>query len=74
MASKLLTNEALGCAFLRLPQVEARTGLRRSEIYRRAQSGCFPRPVKIGVAASAWVSTEIDAWIAERIRESREAA
>lgn len=74
MTSKLTMDAAAGAALLRLPQVEARTGLRRSEIYRRAQCGTFPKPIKIGKSASAWVSTEIDGWIAERVRDSREAA
>ncbi|MGH8147152.1 MAG: helix-turn-helix transcriptional regulator [Rhodanobacteraceae bacterium] len=54
---------------LRLPQVRARTGLGRSELYRRIAKGTFPAPVKIGVRASAWSSSEIDHWIAERIAQ-----
>ena len=52
---------------LRLPQVSARTGLSRSELYRRITLGTFPMPIKIGARASAWNSLEIDHWIAERI-------
>ncbi len=52
---------------LRLPQVSARTGLSRSELYRRIALGTFPAPIKIGARASAWNSLEIDHWIAERI-------
>lgn len=51
----------------RLFQVKARTGLSRSEIYRRIAMGDFPRPIKLGVRASAWSATEVDAWIAGRI-------
>ena len=51
----------------RLPRVRERTGLSRSEIYRRINVGEFPAPVKIGPRCSAWHSAEIDAWIAERI-------
>lgn len=51
----------------RLTQVKARTGLSRSEIYRRIAMGEFPRPIKLSVRASAWSSAEIDAWIASRI-------
>lgn len=53
----------------RLPAVKARTGLSRSEIYRRAQSGDFPSPIKLGERASAWDSREVDRWIADRIAE-----
>lgn len=51
----------------RLPQVRARTGLSRSEIYRRVANRTFPAPTKIGPRASAWPSHEITAWIESRI-------
>jgi prophage regulatory protein len=54
-------------AFERLPSVKARTGLSRSEIYRRVSEGTFPRHVKLGEHTSGWVRSEIDAWIAGRI-------
>lgn len=53
----------------RLPQVKARTGLSRSEIYRRIAIGDFPAPVKLGQRASAWSKHEVDAWISQRIAE-----
>ncbi|MFT3905622.1 MAG: AlpA family transcriptional regulator [Steroidobacteraceae bacterium] len=52
---------------LRLPAVEARTGLRRDTVYRKARLGEFPRPVKLSERASGWVESEIDEWVAERI-------
>ncbi|MGO4550416.1 helix-turn-helix transcriptional regulator [Lysobacter sp. 2RAF19] len=51
----------------RLPQVKARTGLSRSELYRRIATGDFPQPVKLGERASAWNAAEVDRWIAGRI-------
>ncbi len=51
----------------RLPHVRSRTGLSRSEIYRRIALGDFPAPVKLGPRASAWHTAEIDAWIVQRI-------
>ena len=53
----------------RLPSVKARTGLSRSEIYRRIAAKTFPVPVKLGERASAWDSSEVDRWIADRIAE-----
>jgi prophage regulatory protein len=53
----------------RLPKVRARTGLSRSEIYRRIASGTFPAPIKLGERASAWSVAEVDRWIADRIAE-----
>jgi len=65
------------CAYLlRLPQVQARTALSRSEIYRRIAAGTFPAPVKLGERASAWPEHEIAAWCAARIaaRDAKVAA
>ena len=55
---------------LRLPDVEARTGLRRSHIYLLASRDQFPRPLKLGDRASAWVEAEITEWVRARIRAS----
>ena len=57
--------------FLRRPEVTARTGLSRSTIKVRMREGCFPRPVLLGGRAVGWIEAEVDAWIRERIAESR---
>lgn len=53
----------------RMPRVEAATGLKQSRLYELIAAGDFPRPVKLGPRASAWVSTEVQQWIADRIAE-----
>lgn len=52
---------------LRLSEVMKRTGLKRSSIYQKIEEEGFPQQVKVGGRASAWVSAEIDAWIAAKI-------
>jgi len=52
---------------IRLPEVKSRTGLSRSEIYRRIAAGTFPRALKLGERASAWNSREVDGWIFAKI-------
>jgi len=52
---------------LRRPEVEARTGLRRSTIYELMAAGSFPKPVPITGRSVAWSSAEVDAWISSRI-------
>ena len=52
---------------LRLPEVLRLTGLKRASLYRDAQLGKFPPPIKIGVCASAWPSSLIEAWIAQKL-------
>lgn len=54
----------------RLPKVKARTGLSRSEIYRRVRANVFPAPLKVGPQTSVWDSREIDRWITEQLAGS----
>ena len=63
-------------AFLRLPEVRRRTGLSRSEIYRRVAKGAdsFPQPVRLGRRCTVFVAAEIEAWTQSRIASSRKAA
>lgn len=63
-------------SLIRLPEVKARTGLSRSEIYRRVTAGEFPAPVKLGVRASAWPEHEVVGWCQGRIaaRDAKAAA
>lgn len=51
----------------RLDAVRRRTGLSRSQIYRMAALGSFPKPLKLGERMSAWDASEVDAWIRSRI-------
>ena len=53
-------------SLLRRPEVEQRTGLKRSTIYARMTQGTFPQSVSLGRAV-AWVEEEIEAWIDDRI-------
>jgi prophage regulatory protein len=57
---------------LRLEEVIAICGLGRSKIYQAIKLGEFPAPVKLYGRSSAWVSTEIDAWV-RGVIESRNA-
>ncbi len=56
---------------VRLPSVEARTGLSRSTIYARVAEGSFPAPVQLGARAVGWIEAEVDAWIDQQIAASR---
>jgi prophage regulatory protein len=52
--------------FLRLPEVMELTGLSRATIYRYADDGAFPRPVKLTKRAVGWKSDEVEAWLSAR--------
>ena len=60
--------------FLRLPQVEEKTGLKKSTIYSLVATGDFPAPVKLGQRCSAWVESEIEDWQDARITNRNNAA
>ena len=53
---------------LRITQVEAATGLKKSSIYGLQSKGDFPKSVKLSRRAVCWPSSAIDAWIADRIK------
>ena len=55
---------------LRLPEVLARVGLRRSTVYQLMDTGEFPASVRLTANAVGWLSSDVDAWIAGRQRTS----
>lgn len=48
---------------LRLPDVIARVGLKRSAIYQRMREDRFPKSRSLGPKCVVWLESEIDAWI-----------
>ncbi|MCW1973548.1 UNVERIFIED_ORG: prophage regulatory protein [Pantoea agglomerans] len=56
---------------MRLPAVIERTGYSRSWIYELINQEHFPKPVKIGTRAIAFVESEIEEFIQELISKSR---
>ena len=57
--------------FLRLPQVMERTGFARSTIYLLMSKGSFPKSVKAGTRMVAWLESEIDNWLEDKVNLSR---
>ena len=57
---------------LRREQVEERTGLARTTIYRKMREGSFPEPIQVGVRAVRWPASEIETWLADRPRATGE--
>jgi prophage regulatory protein len=52
---------------LRLREVEARCGLKRSSIYQAIAEGTFPKSVPLTARAVGWLAHEVDAWIKGRV-------
>jgi len=57
--------------FLSLKEVKEITGFSRSSIYSYIQQSRFPKAILIGSRKVAWMKTEIDAWVAEKIATRR---
>lgn len=55
---------------MRLPAVLELTGRGRTATLDDVKAGRFPKPIKVG-AASMWLQSEVQAWIAERVRQAR---
>ncbi len=51
---------------LRREEVEQRTGMSRSTIYRLMREGDFPLPHRVGQRAVRWRESELEAWLASR--------
>jgi prophage regulatory protein len=55
--------------FIRMREVNRKTGLQATQIYDLIAEERFPAQVPIGTRAVAWLEHEVDAWIEDRIRE-----
>lgn len=55
---------------LRLGQVIAVTGLRKTKIYELQAEGNFPMRVKLTAHSVAWIEEDVQAWLARRIEAS----
>jgi len=58
-------------SLIRLSEVQRRTGYSKAWIYRLISQKRFPASIKLGIRSVAFIESEIDAWIEQRINESR---
>ncbi|WP_338411025.1 MULTISPECIES: AlpA family transcriptional regulator [Pseudoalteromonas] len=54
---------------IKLKEVIEKTSLGRSTIYEFMTKGTFPKQISLGAKSVAWLESEIDDWIMERISE-----
>ncbi len=52
---------------LRLPDVEAVTGCKKSTIYNLMRAGKFVQPVRISSRCTAWPESAVLQWVQDRI-------
>ncbi len=58
-------------AIKRLSDICEITGLSKTSIYRMMDAGNFPKSVKLGARSVGWLQSELDAWISNRVEQSR---
>jgi prophage regulatory protein len=61
----------MSAQLLRLPQVMDRVGLRPTRIYELMGDGSFPKPIRLGERAVAWLDSEVNAWILAQAQKPR---
>jgi len=60
-------------ALLRIDEVQARTGISRSQLYELVNGGKFPKPIPLVGRTRAWVESDVSNWINSRIEAARTA-
>ena len=56
---------------IRRKEVQAKTGLGASSIYAMMKNGEFPQCLNLSERRVAWIESEVDAWIANRIAQHK---
>jgi prophage regulatory protein len=52
-------------------KVEELTSLSKSSLYRLMSDGIFPKPIRLGSKSVAWLKSDVEAWIDDRISASK---
>lgn len=53
---------------IKLKEVIQKTSLGHSSIYKLISEGTFPKQVSLGAKSVAWLESEVDDWIEEKVR------
>ncbi|MBB1410569.1 AlpA family transcriptional regulator [Pseudoalteromonas sp. SG44-17] len=53
---------------IKLKEVIQKTSLGHSSIYKFIAEGSFPKQVSLGAKSVAWLESEVDEWIEEKVR------
>lgn len=56
---------------IRRKEVQHKTGLSASSIYAMMKTGTFPQCLNLSERRVAWVESDIDRWIAERVESHK---
>ncbi|BBS54663.1 TPA: helix-turn-helix transcriptional regulator [Klebsiella pneumoniae] len=56
--------------FVNMAYITSLTGLTDKWFYKLIKDDVFPKPIKMG-RSSRWLKSEVEAWLQERINQSR---
>jgi len=56
--------------FIRMKEVMQMTGLSKSSIYVQRNSGDFPSQIQLGARSVAWVRSDVEAWISDKVNNT----
>ena len=65
---------AIRDSLMRRIEVQKDTGLSRTALYRLIAGKDFPTQIHLSANTVAWLRSEVDAWIADRVEASRKPA
>lgn len=66
---ELITNRRNSMRLIKLKEVIQKTSLGHSSIYKFIAEGTFPKQVSLGAKSVAWLESEVDDWIMDRLGE-----
>jgi prophage regulatory protein len=58
-------------SLLKIKSVSLKTALPKSTIYLKISQDEFPAPIFLGKRSVAWLESEVDNWIEQRVQDSR---
>lgn len=58
-------------SFLRPKDAAEKAGISKSHLYRLVNQGRFPHPIKVSTRISAFLESEVDDWIRDRVAVAR---
>ncbi|KAB0624522.1 MULTISPECIES: AlpA family transcriptional regulator [Acinetobacter] len=61
------SNKNIVQRLIRRKEVQEKTGLGVSSIYALMKEGLFPKCINLSERRVAWVESEVDEWVSERI-------
>lgn len=61
-----------GQRILRLKSVLDKTGDSKAGLYSKLARGVFPKPIKLSDRAVGWLESEVEQWISDRVKFTRE--